>query len=103
MSSSYSSPESDDPNSQTKTSPTARESEGDDASVFSDDSSKSNFRRSRRNSVESLSKLRRYRASKWRSSVESLGSETDSQAERKFMSWKLVSRSLGVDSLDTSE
>ena len=82
----YSSPELDEPTSPTKTAPQTRESEGDDASVFSDDSSKNNYRRNRRNSVESLSKLRRYRASKWRSSVESLGSETDSQAESKFTS-----------------
>ena len=81
------SPELDGPSSQIKTSPTTRESEGDDASVLSDDSSKNNFRRSRRNSVESLSKLRRYRAPKWRSSVESLGSETDSQAEQKTTSY----------------
>ena len=85
MSSTYSSPEADEPSSQAKTASTARESEGDDASVFSDDSLRNNYRRTRRNSVESLSKLRRYRTSKWRSSIESLGSETDSQAESKLI------------------
>ena len=90
MSLTSSSPELDDTN--TKTTSGTRESEGDDASVFSDDSFRSNPRRTRRNSVESLSKLRRYRTSKWRSSAESLGSETDSQAESKFISLSLSTK-----------
>ena len=88
MSSAYSSPELDDTG--TKANSTTRESEGDDGSVFSDDSLRSPSRRSRRNSVESLSKLRRYRTSKWRSSAESLASETDSQAESRFANEVIV-------------
>ena len=55
--------------------------------MLSDDSVRNKYNYAKRNSADSRRSilLRRYRGSKRRSSIESLGSETDSQYESKII------------------